>query len=221
MRNSAKSIGCEVACKGTVHEFSGDFTVILKTFVIPACTLRSTLRAFRSAQSRFEEDLVERSSLKSIAAATLPAALAVIVTQACTDSTSAQPTAATDPIEGVWNSQVTITNCQTGAIMRQFAALNLFIHGGSLVDTDTQPPASHGAAFGTWLNSNGPQYASTFELFRFNADGSFAGTNKVARTITLSAGGAAFTSSFSVTVEDPEGATLSTACGTETATRAA
>lgn len=164
---------------------------------------------------------MDRSLSKSIAVTTLPALLAVIVSQACTDSTSAQSNETKDPIEGVWNSQVTITNCQTGAIMRQFAALNMFIHGGTLADTDTQPPATHGPAFGTWQNASGPQYASTFRLFRFNADGSFAGANTVARTITLSAGGAAFTSSLSITVEDPTGATLSTACGSENATRAA
>jgi hypothetical protein len=164
---------------------------------------------------------VDRSLLKSVAATTLPAAVAVIVMQACTDSTSAQSTEAKDPIEGVWVSQVTITNCQTGATMRQFAALNMFNHGGTLADTDTQPPTSHGPAFGTWQNSSGPQYTSGFQLFRFNADGSFAGTNKVTRTITLGPGGNTFTSMLSITVEDPTGSTASTACGTETATRAA
>ncbi|HKW23742.1 MAG TPA: hypothetical protein VJO13_20345 [Ktedonobacterales bacterium] len=163
---------------------------------------------------------MKQTLLKSIAVTTLPAALAVIVTQACTSSTSAQSSDTKDSIEGVWSSQVVITNCQTGAVMRQFGALNMFIHGGTLADTDTQPPASHGPAFGTWQHSTGPQYTSTFELFRYNPDGTFAGTNKVTRTITLSASSDAFTSVVSVEVEDPTGAALATACGTENATRA-
>jgi hypothetical protein len=64
------------------------------------------------------------------------------------------------------------------------------------------------------------QYTSMFRLFRFNADGSYAGSNKVTRTITLSTDANAFTSTLAVDVEDPAGASVASACGTETATRA-
>jgi hypothetical protein len=157
--------------------------------------------------------------LKPVAAMVLPAAIAVLLAQACTSSNSAQSNETADPIEGLWISQVSITNCQTGAVTRQFQAMNLFIHGGTLIDTDTQPPTTHGPAFGTWQNTGGSRYDSVFQLFRFNPDGSFAGVNKVTRTITPSADGNGFTSTVDVAVENPTGATVSSACGTETATR--
>jgi hypothetical protein len=163
---------------------------------------------------------MSKSVLKSIAATTLPVAVAAIVSQACTSSTSAQSDGNKDPIEGLWNSHVTLSDCQTGAVTRQFSAMNLFIRGGTLTDTDMQPPASHGPAFGTWQNSGTMQYTSMFQFFRFNADGSFAGTNKVTRTITLSADSNAFTSTITVDVDDPAGASVGSACGSESATRA-
>jgi len=162
---------------------------------------------------------MSKSLLKSVAATTLPAVVAVILAQACTSSTSAQSSDNTNPIEGLWNSEVTITDCQTSAVMRQFRAMNMFIHGGTLTDTDVQPPGTHGPGFGTWQDSGGSRYASVFEFFRYNPDGSFAGTNKVTRTITLSVDGGGFTSTIAIDVEDPTGATLNSACGTESATR--
>jgi hypothetical protein len=163
---------------------------------------------------------MSKSLLKSVGATTLPAVVAVILAQACTSSTSAQSNDSTDPIEGLWNSQVTITDCQTSAVLRQFRAMNMFIHGGTLTDTDVQPPTTHGPAFGTWQGSGGSRYTSMFQFFRYNPDGSFAGANKVTRTITLSVDGTGFTSTIAVDVEDPTGTTLSSACGTESATRA-
>lgn len=157
--------------------------------------------------------------LKSVGAMALPAAAAVLLAQACVSSNSAQSDESSDPIEGLWNSQVTITNCQTGAPMRQFRAMNLFNRGGTLVDTDTQPPAAHGPAYGTWQSSGSSRYTSVMQLFRFNADGSFAGANKVTRTITLTSDGNGFSSTLDVAVQDPTGAVLSSACGSETATR--
>ncbi|MGH8713916.1 MAG: hypothetical protein ACREYB_07920 [Casimicrobiaceae bacterium] len=157
--------------------------------------------------------------LNTVGTMILPAALGALLAQACTTSTSAQSNGGADPIEGLWNSQVTITNCQSGAVMRQFQAMNLFMRGGTLADTDVQPPSSHGPAFGTWQNSGAAQYSSVFQLFRYNPDGSFAGANRVTRTITLATDGNSFTSTIAVDVDDPTGATLSSACGTETGSR--
>lgn len=157
--------------------------------------------------------------LKSIHMMALLAVVLALLAQACTSSTSAQSSDAMDPIEGLWNSQVTVTNCQTGAVMRQFQAMNLFIHGGTVTDTDVQPPSTHGPAFGTWQASGGAQYTSVFQLYRYNPDGSFAGANKVTRSITLGVDGNSFNSTLAIDVEDPTGATLSSTCGTETATR--
>ncbi|HEX7917068.1 hypothetical protein [Rudaea sp.] len=43
-------------------------------------------------------------------------------------------------IEGVWDENVTLTNCDTGATLASFRALDMFIHGGALTDTNSAPP---------------------------------------------------------------------------------
>jgi hypothetical protein len=121
-------------------------------------------------------------------------------------------------IEGVWMSQVTITDCN-GTTQRAFSALNMFHAGGTLTDTDNQPPASHGPGFGTWWSRGGGKFKSVFQFFRFNPDGSFAGSNSVEREITLDADDDAFTSKITVTVINPAGVKVGAACGTETAER--
>ncbi|HTS81857.1 MAG TPA: hypothetical protein VMH40_14745 [Myxococcaceae bacterium] len=113
---------------------------------------------------------------------------------------------------------MTITDCQ-GTTTRQFQALNLFHDGGTVSDTDSQPPTTHGPAFGTWQSQGGGTYGSVFQFFRFNSDGSVAGSNRVQRTITLGADGKSFTSTISISVLNPVGTQVSTACGTETAAR--
>ena len=158
--------------------------------------------------------------LKTIVPTVLSAVIATALTQACSVGSSlvsAQTTEAADPIEGLWSSQVTVTNCQTGATMRSFAALNLFARGGTVIDTDSQPPTGHGPGFGVWTNSGGSQYTSSFQFYRFNTDGSLAGSQQITRTITLS--GQTFTSKLNVSILDVNGNSIGTACGTETATK--
>lgn len=161
------------------------------------------------------------SVLKTILPTVLSAIIATAFTQACSIDSSrvlAQITEA-DPIEGLWSSQVTVTNCQTGAVMRTFAALNLFGRGGTILDTDSQPPTGHGPGLGNWKNAGLSQYSSSFQFYRFNTDGSLAGSQQIARTITLAGDGQSFTSKLNVTILDTNGNSIGSACGTETATR--
>jgi hypothetical protein len=152
---------------------------------------------------------------KKVVAVSLFTAAAGALGQACSP---AHAQTAADPIVGPWSSQVTITDCH-GTTTRQFQALNLFQEGGTLTDTDSQPPSSHGPALGSWASQGGGMYSSLFEFYRFNADGTLAGSNRVQRTATLGAGSNSFTSTITVSVLDPTGTTLMSACGTETATR--
>lgn len=164
---------------------------------------------------------MKASVLKTILPTVLSAVIATAFTQACSlDSPRvlAQITEA-DPIEGLWSSQVTVTNCQTGAVMRSFAALNLFARGGTVMDTDSQPPTGHGPGLGNWTNTGAGQYTSSFQFYRFNTDGSLAGSQQIARTITLAADSESFTSKLNVTALDTNGNSIGTACGTETATK--
>lgn len=156
---------------------------------------------------------------KRVVAVSLLTSVAGFVGQACNSSpANAQTPSTPDPLIGAWSSKVTITDCH-GTTMRQFQSMNLFHEGGTLTDTDSQPPTSHGPALGTWASQGAGMYSSVFDLYRFNSDGSLAGANRVQRTITLDTASNTFTSTFTVSVNDPTGANLSNACGTETAAR--
>ncbi len=120
-------------------------------------------------------------------------------------------------IEGVWDSRVTIRNCQTGNPVVTFRAMEMFIRCGSLVDTNAAPPSTRGPGFGRWEYIGGGQYTATFRFFLYNPDGTFAGVRRVTRTIDLN--GDDLTSTVSIGVFDPNDNLISTACATEIAKR--
>jgi hypothetical protein len=120
-------------------------------------------------------------------------------------------------IEGVWDSRVTIRNCQTGNPVVTFRAMDTFIHGGSLVDTNANPPTTRGPGFGRWQYVGGGQYTATFRFFLYNPDGTFAGVRRVTQTIDLE--GDDLNSMVTIEVFDPNDTLISTACATATARR--
>jgi hypothetical protein len=134
---------------------------------------------------------------------------------------SAPATAAdehTPRLNGVWNVNVTVRNCETGEIVRTVRALNLYVHDGSMSETSSN--IMRGPSVGTWRHVEDRTYASMFEFFRFNLDGTFASTARVTRTIELSAHGTRFTSTGTVEDFNAQNDRISIGCSTETAARA-
>lgn len=121
-------------------------------------------------------------------------------------------------IEGVWISNVSIRDCQTGDVIRTIRALNLFIHDGS--STETAVNVLRTPSVGTWKHLEGQTYASTFTFFRYNPDGTFASRAKVTRTIELSEEGNEFTTTGTVEDFDANNVLIAKSCPTETAMRA-
>jgi hypothetical protein len=62
-------------------------------------------------------------------------------------------------------------------------------------------------------------YSAPFQFFNFNEDGSFAGVQKITRTIAIAADGNTYTSQVNFASYDPNGNLLFSGCGTEAATR--
>jgi hypothetical protein len=97
----------------------------------------------------------------------------------------------TPGVEGVWFSNITPVDCQTGAVIANavpFRGLYMFGHDGSLTNEAgflvSSPLRSSG--LGTWQHSQGHTYTSTFRFFRYNPDGSFMAMREVTLTIELS-----------------------------------
>lgn len=163
---------------------------------------------------------MNKSSLKSCAVALVPALATVLLIQASGGSGDAvaQTHSGADPMEGVWESAVTARNCTTGEAVGTFRGAQVFHRGGTLTDTNSNPATSRGPGFGTWSRT-GSGYTATFRFYRYNADGSLAGTVRVTRVMTLSGGGNTVNSTNTHQVLGLDGAVQQTGCATDVSTR--
>jgi hypothetical protein len=121
-------------------------------------------------------------------------------------------------LNGLWNVSVTIRNCDTGEVIRNLRALNLFVHDGSMSETSSNSRRSN--SLGVWRHLQDNIYTSMFEFFRYNPDGSFATTARVIRRIELNADGTQFVTTGTVEDFDSQNVRVSVGCSTETAVRA-
>ena len=151
--------------------------------------------------------------------------LAVTALLACTLAPSMATAQRPDPqsahgrLAGVWESNVTITNCQTGAVLVSFRGLGKFDPDGGLEQMNNMPPALGKIGLGSWQYTGAQHYVATFEFFRFDATGAYSGIQKVTRDIELVPGSNTFTSTIAFISYDVNGNPIATGCGTETATR--
>lgn len=158
-------------------------------------------------------------SIKSIALLSVSAAAVTLLIQACGGGAVAQSTDM-DVIEGVFESTVTTKDCASGAVLgAPFKALFLFQRGGTVeIDTSSSRP-TRGNIYGVWKHGAGTAYTATVVHQRFNADGTYAGLNKIQRTLTLNADASGFTSTLVAQLLDSSGAVIQQFCPTETGTR--
>ena len=119
-------------------------------------------------------------------------------------------------IEGVWDSTVTLQVCGSGAVIREFRALNMFEDDGSLVATSVPvPPPS----LGRWRWTGGRTYRAQFQYLRLGAGGVFEGMTRVTRQIQMASDGKSFTSVVSTQLFDITDTLIAEGCGKESATR--
>ena len=159
------------------------------------------------------------TSLKTYALVAVSAAATTLLIQACGGGAIAQTTSDADAIEGMWESNVTIKDCTSGAVLRAFKGVGLFHRGGSLTADNSLPRATQGIALGNWKRGAGKEYTANARFLRFNADGSLAGSQKFQRALTLAADGNNFAGTLAAQVFDADGAQVQALCGSETAIR--
>ena len=116
-------------------------------------------------------------------------------------------------IVGTWFVQVALANCDTGQELGPtFPALNTFMAEGSMLSDPAVNPAALRTGHGVWAYGGGRQFTNTVVLFRFNLDGSYAGTQTVRREIAVSRDADVFTARDTATIADPGGTILDTRC---------
>jgi hypothetical protein len=121
---------------------------------------------------------------------------------------------------GVWDVSVTLRDCVSGKAVATFPAMNQYAADGSQSELGVNmSPATRYPSFGTWHFIGLGKFASEFKFFRFNPDGSYAGTQEVKRTIKLSNDANKFTTTASVAIYDPAHLLVKSGCATEAAVR--
>ena len=123
-------------------------------------------------------------------------------------------------LEGTWDVQVSIRNCQTGAEIRSFASVTSFIFGGITIDsTSGTPQAQRTPGQGVWSHLSGNTYRFSFKTFSFDAGNNFTGWTKITHDAWLDSNGTQYTSAGTAEVYAPNGTLVFTGCSTTTATR--
>jgi hypothetical protein len=123
-------------------------------------------------------------------------------------------------LEGTWDVQVTIRNCQTGAEIRTFASLTTFMFGGTILDsTSGIPQAQRTPGQGVWSHVSGDTYRFRFKSFTFDAGNNFTGWTIITHEAELDPNGSQYTSAGTAEMYAPNGTLLFTGCSTTTATR--
>jgi hypothetical protein len=145
--------------------------------------------------------------------------LAVLITVGTLNTSMAQRGGG-GRLEGAWNTQVTIIDCQTGNPIRTFANMPVFMAGGTMVEsTSGTPPALRTQGEGVWRHTTGNNYVFRFKSFSFNAQNIFTGWTIIQADAILDSTGDAYTSSATIEVYGPNGLLLVTLCAETAGTR--
>jgi hypothetical protein len=123
-------------------------------------------------------------------------------------------------LEGVWDVQVTIRNCQTGAAIRTFASITTFAQGGTVLDTTSGiPQALRTPGQGVWSHVSGETYRFRFKAFNFDTSGNSTGWTIINHVAHLNRSADEFESAGASEVYDPNGTLIFTGCSSTTAVR--
>ena len=120
-------------------------------------------------------------------------------------------------LDGTWDVNVTVVNCQSGAIIRTVRSLQMFSHDGSF--TETANTFLRGSSLGSWSHADLGLYDEMYWFFRYNPDGTFKSIAAAANKVELSSDGKTFTASGTVTDYDATGNEISVGCVTHAAVR--
>ena len=120
-------------------------------------------------------------------------------------------------LQGTWDVNVTVVNCQTGVTIRTVRSLQMFSHDGSM--TETANTNLRGSSVGAWYHAYGQTYGAAYYFFRYKADGTFASIAKALNTIVLNPDGTEFNVTATIQDYDANNALISTGCVTQVAKR--
>lgn len=83
-----------------------------------------------------------------------------------------------------------------------------------MISNPAVSPALLSTGHGVWEHAGGRSFINTIVLFRFNPNGTYAGTVTVKRVIELGENSDEFTSTDTAEAADPNGSVIETRCST-------
>jgi hypothetical protein len=123
-------------------------------------------------------------------------------------------------LEGTWDAQVTIRNCQNGAAIRTFPSIGTFMFGGTMLDsTSGTPQAAKTPGHGVWQHLTGRKYRFKFKSFTFDASGNSTGWTIITHEADLNRRASAYESAGFLQIYKMNGDLTFTGCATTTAAR--
>jgi hypothetical protein len=163
-----------------------------------------------------EKNVMKRMTFTSITLAIV----AIVSTFAMSRSTIRAQNPHEPSLVGVWLTQVTRRNCDTG---EPIAATNriqvTFAEGGTFLET-IGPSIFRSPGNGIWKREHGwNEYSYALRFMRFDAAGVFVGSGVVRAAITLDETGDNYTSTATNDVLDVNGNVISSGCATSVSTR--
>src|SRR4030095_12797105 len=121
---------------------------------------------------------------------------------------------------GVWITEVTRRNCDTGQLIGNTGLIqNTFAEGGTLLET-IGPSLIRSPGNGIWKREHGyNEYSFATRFMRYDAAGGFFGVGVVRAAITLDDTGDNYTSTATSDALDVNGNVIGSGCATSVATR--
>ena len=120
---------------------------------------------------------------------------------------------------GVWLTQVTRRNCDTGEPIATNRTQLTFAEGGTFLET-IGPSTSRSPGNGIWKREHGwNEYSYALRFMRYDAAGVFVGSGVVRAALTLDETGDHYTSTATNDVLDVNGNVIGSGCATSVSTR--
>ena len=140
------------------------------------------------------------------------------------DARAASPAPAPDAkarrLEETWQVQVSLKNCQSGAVLKTSPAFLTFAQGGTLVETTTVFNSSQRSpGHGFWEHTGGKTFKAVSKAFIFNPDGTWGGTQTLTQEIEFGDDPDVFNSTATTEIVAPNGTVILSGCATAVANR--
>lgn len=120
---------------------------------------------------------------------------------------------------GLWDVQVSVVNCVTGAPLASFIALHKFELGGTGQVVPASNPAALSAHMMIWSHISGRDYVESAKFFRFDGAGTLLGWTVLTNEISINKAADKFEGSGIAEVFNTAGDLVGTSCPNLVGTR--